>query len=261
MQIDFNKYKRVFAFGCSFTNYVYPTWADLIMHEMPNSETYNFGRSGGGNHYIACTIAEANTRFKFTDTDLVMVMYTTAFREDRWIEGKWQTNGNVYNQGYYDKNFVKNYVDPTGCIVRDLALIEMSKKYLELLPCDTLFLRGAPLEYEVSSLMNDTMTEVIDVYKDLYNSFPPTMQETMFPNGWVGTIWRGFDPNQLHLDSHPLPIDYHNYLVKIGVNLTDREYAEKATEKAYTAKPDYSDWEEIFPDVAERVNRSARIMF
>ena len=51
MHIDFNKYKRVFAFGCSFTNYIYPTWADLIMHEMPSAECYNFGKAGGGQNH------------------------------------------------------------------------------------------------------------------------------------------------------------------------------------------------------------------
>lgn len=260
MQIDYNKYKRVFAFGCSFTNYVYPTWADIIINEMPEVESYNFGKAGAGNHFIACKIAEANTRFKFTDTDLVMVMYTTAFREDRFIDGEWVTNGNIYNQGFYDKNFVKNYVDPLGCVVRDLAMIELSKRYLEMLPCDTFLLRAAPIEHEVSSLLDENMIEIIDVYKDMYNDFPPTLQEAMFPNGWVGTLLRG-QPGNTFLDSHPLPIDYYNYLVKLGVNITDKEYAEKSTEKAYQAKPDNSDWEEYFPEIANRSNLSNKAMF
>lgn len=258
--INFTKYKRVFAFGCSFTNYVYPTWADLIMHEMPQADCYNFGKAGGGNHFIACSIAEANTRFTFNEDDLVMVMYSTAFREDRYINGVWQTNGNIYNQCYYDKNFVKNYVDPVGCMVRDMALIEMSKKYLEMLPCDTFFLRASALEDEMKHFFDDNMEKVVELYKDVYNDFPPTLKDTMFPNGWKATILRGTGDNQ-HLDPHPLPIDYHDYLVKIGVNLTDREYAVASTEKAYKAKPDNSDWELYFPDVGERVNRSRSVMF
>lgn len=260
MQIDYNKYKRVFAFGCSFTSYVYPTWADIIMNEMPDVESYNFGKAGGGNHFIACRIAEANTRFKFTETDLVMVMYTTAFREDRFMDGGWRTYGNIYNQGYYDKNFVKNYVDPTGCVVRDLALMELSRRYLEMLPCDTFLLRASPLEHEVLELLDEEITKVIDVYKDMYHNFPPTLQETMFPNGWVGTIERG-TPGNMHLDGHPLPIDYYNYLVKLGVNVTDKEYAEKSTEKAFQAKPDNSDWGEYFPEVHDRNKKSDWSMF
>lgn len=260
MHIDFNKYKRAFAFGCSFTNYVYPTWADIIMNEMPNVESYNFGQAGGGNHFIACRIAEANTRFKFNETDLVMVMYSTAFREDRFLNGRWKTNGNIYNQGFYDKNFVKNYVDPLGCVVRDLALMEMSRRYLEMLPCGTLMLRAAPMEHEVSDLLDDDMLKAIDVYKDVYYDFPPTLQESMFPNGWVSTMEKG-TPGNMHMDQHPLPIDYYNYLEKIGINVSHREYAVRSTEKAFLAKSDNSDWETFFPEVAKRNNLSDRKMF
>lgn len=260
MYLDFNKYKRVFAFGCSFTNYVYPTWADIIMNEMPNTESYNFGKAGGGNHFIACRIAEAHTRFKFTDTDLVMVMYSTAFREDRYIDGKWQTNGNIFNQEYYDKNFVKNYVDPVGCVVRDLALIEMSKRYLTLLPCDTFFLRACALEEEMAHLFDDDSKRVVELYKDVYHDFPPTLKDTMFSDGWKGTIPRGTG-EKLHYDPHPLPIDYYNYLVKIGVNVSDREYALTSTEKAYKAKPDNSDWPMYFPEVSDRSDRSDNNIF
>lgn len=259
--MEFKKYKRVFAFGCSFTSYIYPTWADIMMYEMPDAEKFNFGKSGAGNHMIACRIAEANTRYKFTDTDLVMVMYTTAFREDRHINGNWQAYGNVYHQDFYDKNFVKNYVDPVGCVVRDLALIELSKRYLEMLPCDTFFLRASSLEEEMADLFDDNMASVIELYKDVYNDFPPTLKDTMFPNGWKPTVVRGTPGNQHH-DCHPMPIDYYDYLIKIGVNLSnDRSTAEEFTRKAYESNPDYSDWDIFFPDVGDRLNMSMRTLF
>ena len=48
--IDIKKYKRFFAFGCSFTRYEWITWADIIAYHI--KESYNYGRSGGGNSYI-----------------------------------------------------------------------------------------------------------------------------------------------------------------------------------------------------------------
>lgn len=260
MQIDYNKYKRAFAFGCSFTNYVYPTWADMIFYQMPGIEGYNFGQAGAGNQFIACKIAEANARFKFTETDFVMVMYTTAFREDRYIEGKWRTYGNIYNQQYFDKNFVKNYVDTAGCVIRDMAMINLSRSFVESLPCDSLFLRAAPIEFESRDLMDDQIMNVLSVYEDTYNNFPATLQESMFPNGWVATMEKG-SPGNMFLDSHPLPVDYYDYLVKIGIELGDRKYAEEATKKAYLANPDNSDWSDYFPEVAERNNLSPQLMF
>ena len=46
---NWEKYKRVFAFGCSFTHYSYPTWANLIAYQNTDAEFYNFGKAGMGN--------------------------------------------------------------------------------------------------------------------------------------------------------------------------------------------------------------------
>ena len=60
-------YKRFFAFGCSLTRYHWPTWADIIAREIP--ESYNYGQSGAGNLFISNQVVEANVRHKFNDTD------------------------------------------------------------------------------------------------------------------------------------------------------------------------------------------------
>ena len=49
---EFKKYKRVFAFGCSFTCYRWPTWADLIGKQCEGAEFRNYGKSGAGNLFI-----------------------------------------------------------------------------------------------------------------------------------------------------------------------------------------------------------------
>jgi hypothetical protein len=67
MNVDFTKYKRFFAFGCSFTCYIWPTWADVVSKEMPQAKFYNLGKTGAGNLCISSKVAEANNRFKFTD--------------------------------------------------------------------------------------------------------------------------------------------------------------------------------------------------
>ena len=60
MITEFKKYKRLFAFGCSFTCYIYPTWADIIYQSLnEDCEFYNCGRSGGGNLFISHRITEA----------------------------------------------------------------------------------------------------------------------------------------------------------------------------------------------------------
>ena len=65
--------KRLFAFGCSYTLYSYPTWVDFIGINF--EEHYNYGRSGASNTFIMNRIIEANDQFKFNpDTDLILIM-------------------------------------------------------------------------------------------------------------------------------------------------------------------------------------------
>lgn len=238
MFFDWGKYKRIFAFGCSFTNYAYPTWADIIANEA-GCKFYNFGKPGMGNLAISSRIAEANKRFTFTDTDLIMVMYSTAFREDRWINGFWETHGNIFNyhheHAFYSGDFVKKYVDPAGCIIRDLSMIELSTQYIKSMPCDTLILKSAPLEVEADYMLDDHPLKSIarmafSLYSELWESMPPSLQETMFPDGWkIGTEMINED-GKVFADHHPTTIDYYNYLIKLGINLSDKSarYVENA---------------------------------
>ena len=150
--IDYSKYKRVFTFGCSFTNYMFPTWADIMAKEMSHCEFHNLGTSGSGNLLISNRIAQANCQFNFCETDLVMIMFTTAYREDRYIDGQWITKGNVYSQDYYDSNFVKKYCDPDYYILRDLGIIQLVKGYMKNLPCNTIYMSIGGLMFESPQL-------------------------------------------------------------------------------------------------------------
>ena len=39
--LDKKKYKRFFAFGCSYTEYFWPTWPDIIGQEIPYYENWD----------------------------------------------------------------------------------------------------------------------------------------------------------------------------------------------------------------------------
>jgi len=265
VKIPFDKYKRVFAFGCSFTSCNYPTWANILANEMPDAEFYNFGASGGGNLFIAASITEANVRFKFCDTDLVMVMYSTSFREDRHVNGKWQLFGNIYNQPFYPmKTFVVPFCQPVGMLIRDLALIQMSAQYVRSLPCDNLLLKVASVLDESSKAPNfhqEDDHQVVELYRNCLDSFPPTLCETEFPNGLRKGITVMRD-KKLYTDMHPLTDSYYNYLLKIGVNLTERaeQYVDDSMIKLSQCR-DFEDFGKIFPEIAEQRECRNRIMF
>lgn len=58
---------RLFTFGCSFTNYMWPTWADILAIEFDSYR--NWGRIGAGNHFIFYSLLECINRNEITADD------------------------------------------------------------------------------------------------------------------------------------------------------------------------------------------------
>jgi hypothetical protein len=219
MNIDLSKYNRLFTFGCSFTHYIYPTWADLVAEEMNHAEYYNFGQAGAGNLLISNRIAQANNRFTFAETDLVIIMWTSACREDRYVDESWLTPGNIFMQKHeYGKDFVMKYADPNGYLIRDMGLIELTKGYLANLPCTTLYLAMDELAGENKVDVPDKKTRNIikklnDIYKKTLDGVFPSVTGTIGPlqtKTWLNK------QNSTYHDGHPSTIDYCDYLLKIG---------------------------------------------
>ena len=103
--MNFKNYKRFFAFGCSFTQYHWPTWANIISEEF--NESYNYGRTGAGNFFIYQSLIEAILKHKINKDDLVMIMFSNVTREDRFVKKHgWITPGNLYFQNVYDEKFL-----------------------------------------------------------------------------------------------------------------------------------------------------------
>jgi hypothetical protein len=97
---------RIFTFGCSFTEYKWPTWADIILY---GNEGYNCGVSGGGFDSILYRLMETDRKFKLTTEDKIIIVFTTPLRWDLIINGQWSTHGQVTNiphfMTYQDKLF------------------------------------------------------------------------------------------------------------------------------------------------------------
>jgi hypothetical protein len=257
MNFDWSKYKRFFSFGCSFTSYMWPTWADVISKEMPDAEFFNLGKSGSGNMLISLRIAEANNRFKFTDTDLIMVMFTTYVREDRWVNDSWITPGNIYNNSVYPKEWVKEFADERGYLIRDAALIDMSMKYLNSLPCNNYCMLSVPFA-EGSEECNTNSVgalDLIQMYSDTFTKLAPSMYDLELKGNWKAD-YHGFD------DGHPSTIKYYNYLEKLGINLSDKskKFAEESTEvlKSITNRQ-IVPWH--FTEQDENISKACKLMF
>jgi hypothetical protein len=225
----FNQYKRLFVFGCSMTNYEWPTWADILSTEIQTY--YNYGKSGGGNLFIANSLVEANITHKFDKDDLVMVMWSSVSREDRYKNG-WVTPGNIYTQDFIEMDFVSKWADTRGYLIRDLALVELTKHYLKNLPCDSDML--AMCKFEDQVLLDDrkenAFNDVLEQYKETIASVQPDIFHTVYKGVWPQTPIRGWGGKGQTADYHPTPIGYYKYLEILYPNLVTEAmkcYAEK----------------------------------
>jgi hypothetical protein len=118
--------KRLFTFGCSYTNFYMYTWADIMgrIMEPAGYKFYNMGASGLGNAGIFYTMIRANDRYKFTEHDKIMVVFSSWAREDRWwpktgLEGR----GGIMLNPSFEPDFVEKYWSMENDVMKNYSCI------------------------------------------------------------------------------------------------------------------------------------------
>lgn len=272
MFIDYSKVKRFFSFGCSFTSHVYPTWADVLSSEMPDATFYNFGQTGAGNSLICSRVAEANQKFNFNEEDLVIIMFSSFYREDRYINEGWLARGNVYNNCIYGEDFVRNFADPIGYLVRDFALMELTTKYLKSLPCQSKFLISCNISEDLdmgerffksdeNSRVN--INTIVSTYDKLISSLPKSLKEIVEgPDNCWKTGHSYLVNGKMNHDPHPNPEMYRDYLKILGFNLTEKsnDYVKTAMFKMKFYK-DKNDFYKFFPVLSNNQDLARSLLF
>jgi len=216
-----NKPKRLFTFGCSFTDYHWATWANILAHEL-DVPFYNFGKSGAGNYFMANQVAQADAKFNFTKDDLVIVCWTNISREDRWTsKNGWITPGNIYTQNEYDKQFVRDWANHTHFALRDFSMIKLVD---ELLSHKTQHhhLQMLDLANKINQWENDEVipnTREAQCLKHTFKSVLDKLQPSFYDVLWNGDVqnkWKK-DWKEIHknfLDGHPTILEHSEYLEK-----------------------------------------------
>lgn len=196
---------RLFTFGCSFTNYYWSTWADCLAPEF--DEFYNWGQSGAGNHFIFNSVMEADQRHKFCAGDTVVICWTNILREDRYT-GNWQTPGNITTCEFYNKDYIHKYVTERGCLIRDIALIKGTSKFLENIPgVNFKFLSMCPIVFPDQYKTTATgCQDVQELYANVLDSILPSFYETVLKQDWELNWQTG------RRDLHPSPVEHLAYL-------------------------------------------------
>lgn len=121
-------YKRLFTFGCSFTRFGWPTWADMMAWDL-GIPSQNWGMSGIGNVGIFHRLVECDLKNNFNEDDLIIVLWTHWHREDRY-KNHWQAHGNIFAEKYYDSKFINKYWSLDNDIIKNsTAIIAANKIY------------------------------------------------------------------------------------------------------------------------------------
>lgn len=208
---------RLFTFGCSFTNYHWPTWADIVAQDFKYHE--NWGRIGAGNKFIYFSLVECHQRKNITKDDTVMIMWTSQAREDRYIKNKWYTPGVVYDN--YDEHFLENFVDADGYLLDTLTYIQSAVNLLQSIGCKYELFTMLPLDIStcfdgrhwldrfIQKLNPDTVDKMINLYKIALEQIKPSIWQTVFD-----CDWHSRDDNVMIIkDMHKTKdILYKNYL-------------------------------------------------
>jgi hypothetical protein len=250
--------KRFFAYGCSFTRYNWPTWADIIGRQF--SEYYNYGRPGAGNHYIFNCLMETDQYHTINKNDLVIIQWSCSSREDRYYKNSWQTPGGVANF-FKDKKEFEKYFDFRGFIIRDLAMIKSAKKFLEYTGCEYYFISMVPiLTNDMYSSLKESINsnennDLATVYRDILEIIKIDFQSVL---GNYGDI----RPLNLHgieiVDNHPVPSEHYKYLQRalphlsiesnLSIDFLDKELAETYDSKTMN-------WNHSWADIEHGIKR------
>lgn len=222
---------RLFTFGCSFTRYHWPTWADILGKEFDYYE--NWGQIGGGNQYIFNSLIEAKSRNNFSKDDTIIIMWSNVTREDRYYNNSWVTPGNIFTQLLYPDSFVKKFADDRGYLIRDLATISAAADLLEYWGVKYHFLSMVPINnVDQYTKKLSSAQDVLDLYYSAIEKIKPSIFEIIFNFDWtsrfhvaryildqnhIGVIDQTFNKNKYKVvrDLHALPAYHLEYLEKI----------------------------------------------
>jgi len=157
MQKPTKRKSRLFTFGCSFTMYAWPTYADILGNHFEHYENWAF--PGLGNRAIAERIAECHVKNNFTKNDVVLVQWSTHIRNDWhtfspmqfnpdsflhvWFRNNsnigWKTQGSIFNvsnrQYVYNNHWVNTFWDEHSYMMYSLNDMLLTQGLLESTGC------------------------------------------------------------------------------------------------------------------------------
>jgi hypothetical protein len=241
---------RLYTFGCSFTGYRYPTWADFVGQGFDVYE--NWAKSGAGNFYIASQLHECNQINELNEDDHVLIMLSSFSRYD-FIDNMsvFHTPGNIYSQDYLDEKFkTKYWSDEYGfymswfCVNSIINLLEFTGcKYKLMCAFDLLKVENKSYIFEDSS--KPRVSRCSDYFEKVLPKV--NMKE------WFDNSGDGYYNFKNHIpDYHPKITSHHNWVKEFLPEYYKPEMKELSEEWEKLIAPTYHETIENFGKILDR---------
>lgn len=222
-----NDNMKIMAFGCSFTKFHWPTWADIVLRQadLAGMKTDNWGMPGAGNLFIAMQVQHAIATGVLKPGDHAFISWSSFAREDRIVDGKWLLPGNIFNQRTYPQDWVEKYADLEFYTLRDCALINATRSSLDALGIkQTVFSMSLIDRIGRAHITEKNISAKIRKLTDTFNlqmDCKSIIEVLGHPLVQLQVAWSTDFPDEVHTDYHQHPDAMLNYvkqeLCKLGI--------------------------------------------
>lgn len=256
---------RLFVFGCSFTSYIWPTWADMLSFEFDYYE--NWGLAGAGNRAIAERVAECHAKNCFTEKDTVIVQWSSHIRSDWYsedieeetnqvigwavsrIKGETPEHKKLFDQIYSEKAYIMhtlNMIKLTQSLLKESKCnwLMTSLGDIRNLGYDNIFSKRPNDEFHVEEVTQHVLWKEypeFNIYKSIWDSHESYWISPIFPVVLKNreNIWKFSKDN--YIDFHPTPYHHNiwinNYLKpKLSINYKHDDIRNKMVENSNKLK-------------------------
>lgn len=212
--------KRLFTFGCSFTQWNWPTWADILGKNYDLHE--NWGIAGIGNRAIAHRVSECILKNTLTDQDTIIVQWTDYHRFDQHISGlfpesSWRLGGSIFVKEK-EIQYIRDTWKEDSYIYDGLTLINLCQALLKSTPARVIFVSRTAMDVDLIKYPGLRFLSPV-LESDLWAGVP--IQDFVDTLGYTGkpmlvkdATMFGVPISRPVLDLHPLPSHYLSWLKK-----------------------------------------------
>lgn len=169
---------RLFTFGCSFTQYKWPSWADIL--GLNFDEFYNFGQPGSGNFFLLYQFIFANEYYKFNKNDTLIFMLSNDARVDIIKNKEWLTTGLVFHsKEILGNKFFEHYTE-THAVESSYMYVYLLKEMLKKIDCKYEILNAFSSFYgNESDFLYGNLKTISDIKYNLTNTEIESVEKFM----------------------------------------------------------------------------------